>query len=116
MQILNVGKKSLDHGFNNRMGARLNHSLHGKLSTRTKKIIANLMMTQNKAILLYYPGIKWQSGTNDCGLFAVAFTTSLCIDEDTTEVMYDQQSMRQYRRDCLVAGELVSIPECAPRR
>ena len=52
----------------------------------------------------------------DCSLFAVAFATSLCIDEDTTEVMYDQQSMRQYRRDCLVAGELVSIPECAPRR
>ena len=57
-------------------------SLHGKLSTRTKKIIAELMMTQDKAILVYYPGVQWLSGVNDCRLFTVAFATSLCIGQD----------------------------------
>ena len=59
-------------------------SLHGNLSTRTKKIVADLMMTQDKTVLVYYPDFQWQRGTSDCGAFAIAFATSLCTHQFKT--------------------------------
>jgi hypothetical protein len=53
-------------------------SLHGYLPSRTPRLVADLMQSQDRAIKVQYCDVQWQSGGSDCGLFALAFATSLC--------------------------------------
>ena len=51
-------------------------SLHGDLDAHSKKLVAD---PKQKHINVCYADVQCQSGTNDCGLFAIGFATSLCF-------------------------------------
>ena len=57
-----------------------------------------------------YP-VQQQKGSKDCGLFAVAFATELCSEEDPTRAVFKQCSMRQHLYNCLEAGEISRFPQ-----
>ena len=42
-------------------------SLRGYLSSRTQRLVADLVQCRNRAIKLQYCDIQWKSGANDCG-------------------------------------------------
>ena len=81
-------------------------SAHGKLSSSTKKVIADLMMTEVTAISVYYVDVQRQSGENDCALFALAFVWILLACSH-----YDQIKMRNHLQTCLVAGKVTPFPQ-----
>ena len=45
--------------------------------------------------------VQKQSGTNDCGLFALAFATSICNSLSPVTTNYFQEQMREHFNDCL---------------
>ena len=49
-------------------------------------------------------------GIRDCGLFALAFATSLCNGICPTAMVYNQQSMRKHLLQCLVNGKMTEFP------
>jgi hypothetical protein len=49
---------------------------------RTKEQIAAIICTQAKKIILEFPAVQSQRGSSDCGLFALAFATSLCLGQN----------------------------------
>ena len=51
--------------------------LAGGVSRHTQKLIADLMQCKSKAITIEYEDVQEQKGSNDCGLFAIAFITSI---------------------------------------
>ena len=51
-----------------------------------------------------------QKGTKDCGVYAVAFLTSLAYHHDPAEVQYCQDQMRSHPCDCFTKGKLVPFP------
>ena len=61
---------------------RVYDSLHLMLTSTLHMVIADLMMTTKKVISVKYADVQWQSGPSDCGLFALAFATSLCNGND----------------------------------
>ena len=61
-------------------------SLPMKLSSQTKKLIADLLMTREKSITIMHTSVQWQSGSSDCGLFVLAFATSLCQGFDPVNI------------------------------
>ena len=71
-------------------------SLHLKLSNLTKKIVADLLMTEKKAITVTYSNVQFQNGGSDCGLFTIAFATSLCLGQDPATLLYNQPLMRNH--------------------
>jgi len=85
-------------------------SLHWKLSSHTKKVLADLMRTEDKAITVNYTDVQWQSGASDCGLFALAFATSLCTGQDPVTTLYDQAQMRSHLLFCLGGQKIVPFP------
>ena len=91
-------------------------SMHLKLSPRTKKLVADLMMTRDKAIVVTYSNVQWQSGGSDCGLFALAFATSLCEGHDPATILYDQPRMRDHLLSCIIAGKITTFPQRSSRR
>ena len=80
-------------------------SAHGKLSSSTKKVIADLVMMQSTAISVYFVDVQWQSDGSECALFAIAFVADLCTSEDPASSRYDQMKMRNHLNTCLVTGK-----------
>ena len=91
-------------------------SLHMKLTSVTKKLVADLMMTRDKAISVTYANVQWQSGGNDCGLFALAFATSLCEGHDPAVIAYDQPQMSSHLLSCIVTGKMTAFPQRSSNR
>ena len=57
--------------------------MDGNLPTSTQRLVAELVQCQERAITVQCIDVQWQSGGTDCGLFALAFATSLCSNQDT---------------------------------
>ena len=45
-------------------------------------------------VIINNPTIQKQEGTNDCGLFALANTTSLCYNINPTSFTFEQKDMK----------------------
>ena len=58
--------------------------------------------------------VQQQTNGQDCGVFAVAFATSLPNGEDPTNVTYDVQQLRPHLLSCLDQGYLVPFPKDEP--
>ena len=63
-----------------------------------------------ESVKFAYKSVQQQSGGTACGLFAIAFMTSLVNGTDPTKVRYDQKSMRQHYINCLLCNELSEFP------
>ena len=57
-----------------------------------------------------------QSGSYDCGLFAIAFATALALGEKPELFFFDQWNMRAHLRQCLESGEMKMFPVLRKRR
>ena len=68
--------------------------MNSHLSTPLKKIVADLIHTSNKFITINYVKMQYQTGTSDCGLFAIAAACSICHGEDPGQLKYKQEAMR----------------------
>ena len=53
-------------------------SLHGTLSSTTRRLVADLLQSPLPQITLRYQDVQWQGNLYDCGLFALANATALC--------------------------------------
>ena len=66
----------------------------------TKEEIAALLNTSKDKITLQYMSVKHQYGGSDCGLFALAFATALCVGLDPTACKFKQELMREHFSSC----------------
>ena len=57
-----------------------------------------------------------QSGSYDCGLFAIAFATALALGEKPELFSFEQSKMRTHLRQCLEKGEMEMFPVSRKRR
>ena len=60
-----------------------------------------MLFTKGQSITFVIPPVQEQIGPNDCGLFALAFVTSLCQGTPPEEREYDPALMRWHYVDCL---------------
>ena len=58
--------------------------------------VASIVHTHHAQILVDLPEVQQQLGSSDCGLFAIAFATSILKGEDPSSVRYIQSRMRQH--------------------
>lgn len=61
------------------------------------------------------PCQRQASGSNDCGLFAIVFATSLSFGEDPSTRLYDSQSCRNHLKRCY-QEKLLSLFPSTPRK
>ena len=48
--------------------------------------------------------VQMQAGGSDCGLFAIAFATSLCYGQSAGNFHFDQSAMRKHLINCFEGG------------
>ena len=75
-----------------------------------KQEIAWLLYSSDESITLAWPNIKQQTGTSDCGLFAIANATSICCGVDPTSQDWDQPDKRQHLVKCFQVGYMEMFP------
>ncbi len=98
------------------IGCKLDHvlvydSLHYPLSSRTHKVVADLLQTKSKKLTFDLANVQYQSGTNDCGLFALAFCTTKCFGGNPVNILYDQTKMRAHFKSCVEYGVMSPFPQ-----
>ena len=82
----------------------------GDIGSRTRKQIASILATNEKKITVCFPTVQTQCGGSDCGLFALAFATSLCSSENPSTVSYIQHSLRSHLLSCLQNRAITLFP------
>ena len=68
--------------------------------------LACLLMTQAAAIMVKFVDMKKQHGSYDCGIYAIAYATTLSYEQDPASYYYNQEKMRTHLRSCLLARKL----------
>ncbi|CAF1433130.1 unnamed protein product [Rotaria sordida] len=66
-------------------------------------------------VVLSFENVQQQVGGNDCGLFALAFATSLCYEDIPSSLFYDQKSLRNHYVNCIENNEIQRFPS-KPKR
>ena len=82
----------------------------GEIPLSTKEAIASLLGTTRKSISLTFVDVQQQSNSYDCGLFALAYASSICDGVDPTTINYKQYNLRPHFLKCLMKGEYHSFP------
>ena len=93
LNVLHVDGQDKNH-------VTLYDSLSPSIPLRTKEQIASLIFCDNKEISIDIPDVQKQQGGSDCGLFALAFTTSLCANNSPSEISYIQHQFRNHLVSC----------------
>jgi hypothetical protein len=90
-------------------------SLNGYLPSSITMVVCNLLMTTDKIITVTYVNVQYQIGASDCGLFALAFATSLCSGQDPATLRYEQKSLRQHLLQCITRQKMSTFPHATKR-
>ena len=54
--------------------------------------------------------VQKQRGSNDCGVYAIAYATAVAFGQDLTEVTFHQPSMRKHLVSCYMNKNMQTFP------
>lgn len=83
---------------------------YGDLSSRAKKQICALIFSDSNEITLNFPSVQLQKGASDCGLFSVAYATTLCTGFDPVDLKYNQEFFRTHLFECIQKKFITPFP------
>ena len=86
---------------------------NGQLPIDTKAILKNLYGDLQEFIT---SDVTQQTGTLDCGLFAVAFVTAVCHVVDPSDFRLSQGEMQGHLLSCLESGHVSVFPATKKRQ
>ena len=97
------------------IGCRKGHikymdSLYSYITPSIEKQIACLLMEGGSEIVVEVCAVQQQTNSTDCGVFAIAFATSLLNGMDPTRMSYDPSSLRKHLLKCLQSGHIDPFP------
>lgn len=74
------------------------------------------MCTEKPSVTVHIMNVSKQAGTQDCGLFAIAFMTSLAYGNNPTTEVYRQDEMRAHLSTCFKKNVMQCFPTSKKRR
>ena len=72
--------------------------------------ICAIMHSSQPKITVHHTNVDKQMNGHVCGVYAIAFATSLCYGQDVMSIHYDRQKMRQHLVECLEAKKMFPFP------
>jgi hypothetical protein len=73
------------------------------------------ILPDEEKVSIYFHNVQQQQGLDDCGLFALAFATSLCYQENPSLLCYDQKSLRNHYVQCIENNKVQPFPSKSRR-
>ena len=72
--------------------------------------IAALLKTDEKAIDVKFCKVAMQTNGCDCGVYAIAYATALCLRTSPSKLIFDENAMRPHLVKCLQDGKFTMFP------
>ena len=91
-------------------------SLNFSLSKETKALLAKLLKTPKKRLMVRFGNTNKQAEFDECGLFAAAYCTTLAYSQNPSSYVYDQSALRKHLINCLEAQHIEPFPIIRERR
>ena len=91
-------------------------SLGGRLPKNALRLVADLMQSKEKEITIEFVDVQEQTGSVDCGLFALAFITSVCHGLDPATQCYNQKAMTRHLMTCIEKAQMTPFPATNGRK
>ena len=88
---------------------------HGNTSSRVKQQICALVYSDSKEISLKFQSVQFQKGSY-CGLFCVAFATSVCAGLDPAYLCHNQDIFREHVLYCIENKYISPFPSTIEER
>ena len=85
-------------------------SLYSSATGHLQRLAASLLCTSEQKVTLQFISIPHQFGSADCGLFAIAFATALCLGTRLENVQFDQSKMRSHFISCFENQRMPMFP------
>lgn len=112
---------TLSNALNCRLEVSIYDSLHGVDKNKHQKIRYPInveqsvcqLMKPRKDVTFLVDDVQQQEGGNDCGLFAIAFATLLCVGRDPAKERCDQKILRQELLKSFEEGDITLFVEKA---
>ena len=87
-----------------------NSLTNGSAPLDVSKKIADFSYCESVEIIVGTFPVQQQTNCVDCGLFGIAFATSLAHNENPVRRVYDTAKLRQHLVSCLEAGKMSVFP------
>ena len=91
-------------------------SMYTSCSSSVQQQIASMLKAEKPDIELHFVDVHMQSGGSDCGAFAIAYATALCLGKQPGKFVFDQTAMRHHLLKCLEAQHFTMFPVRSERR
>ena len=91
-------------------------SLQTTLSLESETVIARYLHSKSPHIVMKFVNIAMQSGSTECGLYAIAITTALAFGQDPAQLVFDQNNLRTHLGECFEAGYIQQFPAVKKRK
>lgn len=85
-------------------------SLGSRPSATAILTASQMLFHDGKEITVSNQKVQQQNGGSDCGLFAIAFATTLCFGCDPVDWKYDQPLLREHYIKCLESLKMTPFP------
>ena len=85
-------------------------SVYSLASNDTLHIIAQLVQSKEQSLRIQLMNVAKQSGSVDCGLYALAILTSLLLNTDPTIIVFESDEMRPHLVQILQCGKVSMFP------
>ena len=79
-------------------------------SNETLHIIAQLVQSKERSLRIQLMNVAKQSGSVDCGLYALAMLTCLLLNTDPTTIVFESDKMRPHLVQILQCGKVSVFP------
>ena len=91
-------------------------SLFSCSSSSVRAQVACLLQTKSPSFVLKFVEMHKQDGSNDCGIFSIAYSVALCLGEQPGSFLFDQKMMRRHLLECLHNQHFSMFPIKGKRR
>ncbi|XP_057297093.1 uncharacterized protein LOC130625987 [Hydractinia symbiolongicarpus] len=95
---------------NNRYCQIFDSLTSGNVSVDVANQIAAFSYCQSEELVIDVMPVQQQKNGVDCGLFSIAFATSLAFGEHACDKIYGNDSLRPHLLSCLDAGQMTPFP------
>jgi hypothetical protein len=94
---------------------RVYDGMHLTMNTDVKQQLATMCQTTHSVLEIQSMNVARQIGSGDCGLLALAYATTLCLDLDPVNLVYCQDNLRKHFLQCVTDGRMTAFPVSSNR-
>eukprot|EP00731_Ephydatia_muelleri_P002138 Em0001g2138a len=76
----------------------------------TQKMTCALLVSHEPNVTLRFIDVDRQNNANDCGLYALAFASTLCSGKDPRHITFSKTDLRKHLLQCLMQNEMEPFP------